>query len=59
MMHLLTHTSGVGSFTQDGEYLEEAATWTTPDQVMDGTLRYTRNESLAFAPGAGWRTSIG
>lgn len=51
--HLLTHTSGLGSFTEDAGYFEEAATWTTPDQVMDGTLGYIRKESLAFAPGTG------
>lgn len=51
--HLLTHTSGLGSFTDDAGYFEEAATWTTPDQMMDGTLRYIRTETLAFAPGTG------
>ena len=50
--HLLTHTSGLGDFTKDTGYFEEAATWTTPEQMMDGTLRYVRTESLAFEPGA-------
>ncbi len=50
--HLLTHTSGLGDFTRDPGYFGEAVTWTTPQQVMDGTLRYVRTESLAFAPGA-------
>jgi CubicO group peptidase (beta-lactamase class C family) len=51
--HLLTHTSGLGDFMRDAGYFEESVTWTTPQQMMDGTLRYIRTESLAFAPGAG------
>jgi len=51
--HLLTHTSGLGDFMRDPGYFEEAVTWTTPEQMMDGTLRYIRTESLLFAPGAG------
>lgn len=50
--HLLTHTSGLGDFTRDAGYFEEAAGWTTPEQVMDGTLRYVRTEPLAFLPGS-------
>lgn len=42
---------------QDTGYFEEAATWTTLEQMMDGTLRYIRTESPAFAPGAGDRYS--
>jgi CubicO group peptidase (beta-lactamase class C family) len=38
---------------QDKGYFAEAITWTTPEQMMDGTLRYIRTESLAFPPGAG------
>lgn len=38
---------------RDPGYFEEVVTWTTPEQMMDGTLRYVRTESLAFAPGAG------
>ncbi|GAA4697651.1 serine hydrolase domain-containing protein [Phytohabitans rumicis] len=51
--HLLTHTSGLFDFTRASGYFEESATWTTPEQMMDGTLRYVRTESLLFAPGAG------
>jgi len=51
--HLLTHTSGLGDFMQDKGYFDEVITWTTPEQMMDGTLRYIRGESLAFPPGAG------
>ncbi|MGW7683913.1 serine hydrolase domain-containing protein [Kribbella sp. NPDC054772] len=49
--HLLTHTSGLGDYMQIDGYFEESATWTTPQQMMDGTLRYIRTEPLAFAPG--------
>jgi CubicO group peptidase (beta-lactamase class C family) len=51
--HLLTHTSGLGDPMQDKGYFAEALTWTTPEQMMDGTLDYIRAESLAFPPGAG------
>ncbi|MCP2322247.1 CubicO group peptidase (beta-lactamase class C family) [Hamadaea flava] len=51
--HLLTHTSGLGDFMRDPGYFEEAVTWTTPEQMMGGTLGHIRTESLAFAPGAG------
>ncbi|MGW6279379.1 serine hydrolase domain-containing protein [Kribbella sp. NPDC055071] len=49
--HLLTHTSGLGDYMQLAGYFEESSTWTTPRQMMDGTLRFIRTESLAFAPG--------
>ncbi|GAA3106228.1 CubicO group peptidase (beta-lactamase class C family) [Kribbella aluminosa] len=49
--HLLTHTSGLGDYMQLDGYWAESATWTTPQQTMDGILRYVRTESLAFAPG--------
>ncbi|TCC17333.1 class A beta-lactamase-related serine hydrolase [Kribbella speibonae] len=55
--HLLTHTSGLGDYMQIAGYFEESATWTTPRQMMDGTLRYIRTESLAFTPGAGSKYS--
>jgi CubicO group peptidase (beta-lactamase class C family) len=49
--HLLTHTSGLGDYMQLAGYFDESSTWTTPRQMMDGTLRFIRTESLAFAPG--------
>ena len=49
--NLLTHTSGLGDYMQLAGYFEESSTWTTPRQMMDGTLRYIRTESLVFAPG--------
>ena len=51
--HLLTHTSGFGDpFTMPG-YMEEALSWTSADQVMNGTTDYIRRSSLKFLPGAG------
>jgi CubicO group peptidase (beta-lactamase class C family) len=55
--HLLTHTSGLGDYMQIAGYFEESATWTTPRQMIDGTLRYIRTEPLAFAPGTGSKYS--
>jgi CubicO group peptidase (beta-lactamase class C family) len=55
--HLLTHTSGLGDpFTMPG-YLETALSWTTVEQVMDGTTDYIRRSTLEFPPGAGNRYS--
>ncbi|MGZ0152070.1 serine hydrolase domain-containing protein [Kribbella sp. WER1] len=48
---LLTHTSGLGDYMQLDGYWKESATWTTPQQTMDGILRFIRTESLAFTPG--------
>jgi CubicO group peptidase (beta-lactamase class C family) len=55
--HLLTHTSGLGDpFTMPG-YLETALSWTSAEQVMDGTTDYIRRSALEFPPGAGNRYS--
>ena len=52
--HLLTHTSGFGDpFTMPG-YMEEALSWTSTDQVMNGTTDYIRRSSLKFPPGSGF-----
>jgi CubicO group peptidase (beta-lactamase class C family) len=51
--HLLTHTSGLGDHMQMPGFWETAATWTSPEQVMDGTTAIIRQEQLAFPPGAG------
>ncbi|MBB5983929.1 serine hydrolase domain-containing protein [Kribbella solani] len=50
---LLTHTSGLGDFMRDPGYFEEAAKWTSGQQMMDGTLQFARGEKLAFVPGSG------
>ncbi|REH46942.1 CubicO group peptidase (beta-lactamase class C family) [Kutzneria buriramensis] len=55
--HLLTHTSGLGDvFTMPG-YLAEALSWTSVDQVMNGTTDYIRRATLGFPPGAGFEYS--
>lgn len=50
--HLLTHSSGLGDTFALPGYLETAATWTTVEQVMDGTTDFIRRSSLAFPAGA-------
>jgi len=49
--HLLTHTSGMGDYLQRPGYFDEALTWTSPEQVMDGTLEFVRKTPLDFVPG--------
>ncbi|MFB4301136.1 serine hydrolase domain-containing protein [Actinomadura sp. NTSP31] len=51
---LLTHTSGMGDYRQDVPGYEQAeATWTSAEQVMDGTLASIRKTKLHFTPGTG------
>ncbi|NUS16201.1 MAG: beta-lactamase family protein [Streptomyces sp.] len=49
--HLLTHTSGMGDYTRIPGYFETSFTWTSPEQVMDGTLEFVRKAPLDFVPG--------
>ncbi|MEV6965718.1 serine hydrolase domain-containing protein [Hamadaea sp. NPDC051192] len=51
--HLLTHTSGLGDPFGDPGFWDAARTWTSVQQVMDGTGEFVRKETLAFPPGAG------
>jgi CubicO group peptidase (beta-lactamase class C family) len=51
--HLLTHTSGLGDHMRMPGFWEAAATWTSAEEVMDGTTAFIRRSELAFAPGAG------
>jgi CubicO group peptidase (beta-lactamase class C family) len=55
--HLLTHTSGLGDYHDMPGYADEAATWTSAEQVMTGTTAYIRRSQPLFAPGAGWSYS--
>lgn len=55
--HLLTHTSGLGDYHGLPGYFDEAATWTSPEQVMAGTTGFIRRSAPLFAPGAGWAYS--
>ena len=49
--HLLTHTSGIKSYTDDPKWLAMWRQDLTPAQVMD----ITKDAPLEFAPGAKWR----
>jgi len=49
--HLLTHTSGMGDYLRRPGFFDEAFTWTSPEQVMDGTLEFIRKAPLDFVPG--------
>jgi CubicO group peptidase (beta-lactamase class C family) len=50
--HLLTHTSGMGDF-HSPEFFDEARTWDSATEVMDGTMAYIRRGTLSFPPGTG------
>ncbi|CAG7650348.1 serine hydrolase domain-containing protein [Actinacidiphila bryophytorum] len=49
--HMLTHTSGMGDYTQLPGFFEASFTWTSPEQVMDETLEFIRKGPLGFVPG--------
>lgn len=53
IFHLLTHTSGIPSFTGFPDYEDFEAKTTTPEKLVD---RF-RNKPLEFAPGSKWRYS--
>lgn len=55
--HLLTHTSGMGDFHDHPGYSDEAPTWDSAEEVMDGTMSYIRKGTLDFPPGTGYRYS--
>ncbi|MGN9909431.1 serine hydrolase domain-containing protein [Phytohabitans sp. LJ34] len=55
--HLLTHTSGLGDYLQIEGFWDELPAWDTVEKAWQGTLRYARRDTLAFAPGAGQRYS--
>jgi CubicO group peptidase (beta-lactamase class C family) len=51
---LLTHTSGMGDYRQDVPgYQQAEGTWTSAEQVMDGTMAFIRTTKLHFTPGTG------
>lgn len=55
--HLLTHTSGLGDHHAAPGFWAQAATWTSPEEVMAGYIGFIRESSPAFEPGAGHRYS--
>jgi len=48
---LLTMTSGMGNYNVGTNWLQEAPTWTTPAQVLEGTMAIIRQQPLLFIPG--------
>ena len=53
IFHLLTHTSGIPSFTDFPDYRTSEATASTPEQLV---ARF-RDKPLEFAPGEKWKYS--
>jgi len=49
--HLLTHTSGITSYTDDPKILEKLTLDITKDQVFDAVISY---HDIRFAPGERW-----
>jgi CubicO group peptidase (beta-lactamase class C family) len=54
--HLLTHTSGLGDFHSPA-YFAAADTWTSVEQVFDGTGEFVRQSAPLFTPGADYTYS--
>ncbi|NUP51174.1 MAG: beta-lactamase family protein [Catenulispora sp.] len=50
---LLTHTSGLGDYFAIDGFFTTAATWTTADQVLSGTMDLIRKAPLGYTPGTG------
>lgn len=48
---LLTMTSGMGNYYLDPAWLPASKTWTTPAEVLGGTMSFIRNQGLDFTPG--------
>jgi CubicO group peptidase (beta-lactamase class C family) len=53
LRHLLTHTSGIHSYTDEPEFLEEVTLPADPDELIDEIEGFTYD----FEPGLGWRYS--
>jgi CubicO group peptidase (beta-lactamase class C family) len=51
--HLLTHTSGISSFTGMNDYLERMTLDLAPEEVID----HFKNQPMKFAPGTKWEYS--
>jgi CubicO group peptidase (beta-lactamase class C family) len=50
--HLLTHTSGLGSYSRTDGFRDGLGVWADEAAVMDGLLELVCAESPAFTPGA-------
>ena len=54
---LLTMTSGMSNYSQGTTWLQQVPTWTTADQVLDGTMAIIKDQALLFAPGTAYSYS--
>jgi len=56
---LLTHTSGIGEYAQFREYWEASKTWSSVEEVFEGTVNFIRGmpRQPEFTPGTRWRYS--
>jgi CubicO group peptidase (beta-lactamase class C family) len=48
---LLTHTSGMGDYLGDPEFLNEESTWTSATETMNGIMAIIKQSQLLFTPG--------
>src|SRR3569832_2509673 len=51
--HLLTHTSGIQSYTEMKDFMDQITLDQTPTEIID----HFKNEPMAFAPGTQWAYS--
>lgn len=56
---LLTHTSGLGDYSQAEDFWAESQKWNSFDEIFDGTLDVIRGlpDLVEFTPGTQWRYS--
>ncbi|WP_242903416.1 serine hydrolase domain-containing protein [Actinomadura terrae] len=48
---LLTHTSGMGDYSEAKEFQEGLKKWRSADEMMDGVMAIIRRSDLRFTPG--------
>jgi CubicO group peptidase (beta-lactamase class C family) len=48
---LLTHSSGMGDYLGDPEFLNEESTWTSATETMNGIMAIIKQSQLLFTPG--------
>ena len=51
---MLTMTSGLSNYYIGTDWETVQATWTTADQVLNGTIEFIREQALLFTPGTGY-----
>ena len=54
---LLTHTGGMGDYTQTQAFASEWQTWNTAAEVFDGTMAIIVQQGLEFTPGTRYQYS--